>query len=92
MTHSSIIKEGWLQATDISVGTTKYADIRLGPGEYIGERQFVTDQPSPANVTALTDGVAWVLHKERFQKVVGHLNLEQVILKAQDKKVLVRIY
>jgi CRP-like cAMP-binding protein len=85
-----ILKEGWIQATDISVGTTKYADIRLGPGEYFGERPIVTGKPNPGNAIALTDGTAWVLTKERFQKVVGHLNLEEFVLKAQDKKLLVR--
>ena len=84
-----IIKEGWIQGTDISVGTTKYADIRLGPGEYFGERAIITGQPNAANVTALTDGTAWILTKERFQKVVGHLNLDEFVLKAQDKKLLV---
>jgi CRP-like cAMP-binding protein len=86
-----IIKEGWIQGTDISVGTTKYADIRLGKGEYFGERPIVTGEPNPANVTALTDGTAWILTKERFQKVVGHLNLEEFVLKAQDKKLLMAI-
>jgi len=86
-----IIQEGWVEATDVSVGTTKYANLRLKPGDHFGERTIVTGQPYVATITALTDGVAWMMSKARFQKVVGHLNLEQLVLKAQDKKVLVRL-
>ena len=85
-----IIKEGWVQGTDISIGTTKFADICLGPGEYFGERAIVTGEPAVGNVACLTDGMAWIMSKDRFQRTVGRLNLDDLILKAQDKKYMVR--
>lgn len=86
-----ILKKGWVQGTDISIGTTQYADVRLGPGDYFGERPIVTGEPTPGNATALSDGVAFIMTKERFQRTVGHLKLENLILKAHQKKVLVSL-
>lgn len=84
-----ILKEGWIEVTDISVGTTKFADLRLGPGDYFGERPIVTGEPVAGNVTCLTHGVAWIMTKQRFQQCVGHLHLEELVMKAQDAKLLV---
>ena len=85
-----IIKKGNVQGTDISIGSTSYANVRLGPGEYFGERAIVTGEPLAGNATALTNGVAWILTKERFQQTVGRLNLKALVLKSLDKKFLVR--
>jgi cAMP-dependent protein kinase regulator len=84
-----IIKEGHLLATDISIGKTKYADSFLGPGDFFGERPIVMGTPNVATVTATTDGKAWFLTKERFLRTLGHLNLDELIRKGQERKILV---
>lgn len=84
-----IIKEGHVLATDISIGGTKYADVSLGPGEYFGERPIVMGTPNVGTVTATTDGKAWFLTKERFLRTLGHLNLNEMIRKGQERKILV---
>jgi CRP-like cAMP-binding protein len=85
-----IIKEGYIRGTDISVGTTDYADVRLGPGDFFGERCIVTGEAYIGTATAATDGTAWTLTKERFLHTVGHLNLKELVIKSQAKKLLVR--
>lgn len=85
-----IIKEGYIRGTDISIGTTDYADIRLGPGDFFGERCIVTGEAYQGTATAATDGRAWTLSKERFLHTVGHLNLNELVIKSQAKKILVR--
>jgi cAMP-dependent protein kinase regulator len=84
-----IITEGYVAATDISIGGTKYADLSLGPGDYFGERPIVMGTPNAATVTAATDGKAWFLTKERFLGTLGHLNLNELIRKSQERKILV---
>ena len=84
-----IIKEGFVKGTDISVGATQYADVRLGKGEFFGERSIVSGAPSAATVTALTKVKVWVLTSERFQRILGEFNLEELTRKSFDKKLLV---
>ena len=56
--------------------------------EHFGERALVTGEPLVATVVALTDVVAWTLSKEHFQATIGHLNLNDLILKQSDRKLL----
>jgi CRP-like cAMP-binding protein len=84
-----ILKEGRIKVTDISLGSTKFADIRFGPGECFGERALVTETPGVGNVTAITDCVVWVLSKERFFRLLGHLDLKQLTIHTQNVKYLV---
>jgi CRP-like cAMP-binding protein len=84
-----IVKEGHLKATDVSIGSTKYADIRFGPGEVFGEGAVISGDLSPATVTASTDAVVWVLSKERFFRILAHLDLKQLISQSQNAKFLV---
>jgi cAMP-dependent protein kinase regulator len=85
----TIIKEGYVVGTNISIGSQKYADIRLGPGDYFGERPILKGEPNIGTAIAETRGTAWLLSKERFHHTLGHLNLEELIIKSQDKKFLV---
>ena len=48
----------------------------------------MTGQPLAGTVVALTDVVAWTITKECFQAALGHLNLDDIILKQSDKKLL----
>ncbi|KAL3934243.1 MAG: hypothetical protein SGARI_003477, partial [Bacillariaceae sp.] len=84
-----VVKEGHLKATDISIGSTKYADIRFGPGESFGEGVLLSGDPSPGTVTASTNAVVWILTKERFFRILGHLDLKQLIRQSQNAKFLV---
>lgn len=83
-----IVHEGKVEVTDISVGSTKFGNITLEPGAYFGERALATKEPRAANVIATTKGSAFRIERKKFEKVVGKLN--RVIMKAQDRKILVR--
>ena len=84
-----IVKEGYVLVTDISVGSTKYADLRLGPGDSFGEALLVTGGGYQGTATAATDVTAWFLSKERFLYTLGDLDMNDAILKSLDKKILV---
>jgi len=86
-----IMAEGHVVATDVTLGGKKLADVRMGPGEHFGERAIVTGEPYIATVNAETDGAAWFLSKVKFQQHLGRVNLTELVLKAQDRKLLVRI-
>jgi cAMP-dependent protein kinase regulator len=84
-----IIKEGYVHGSDISFGSTNYADIRFGPGDSFGEGSLISGTPSAATVIASTDCVMWILTKERFFRILGHLDLKQLVHHAQDVKLVV---
>ena len=83
-----IVLEGRLKVTDISVGDTKFDDVVLGPGDYFGERSLATNQPTAANVVATTKGFGFRIDRHSFERVLGEFG--RVIMKAQDRKILVR--
>lgn len=87
-----IIKEGFVAGTDISIGTTKYANIRIGPGEFFGEGSIVAGTPLVGTVMALTDGTVYTLSKERFLRTLGHFDLRALAKKGQDTKLLVSAF
>jgi cAMP-dependent protein kinase regulator len=83
-----IIQEGEMEVTDISVGSTTFDDIVLKAGDYFGERALATNEPRAANVSALTKGTAFSIDRNTFEKVLGKFS--RLIMKAQDKRILVR--
>jgi cAMP-dependent protein kinase regulator len=83
-----LIQDGQVEVTDIVVGHTTYENQVLGPGEYFGERALVTKEPRSANCVGKTSGIALTIDQETFEKVVG--SLSRLVLKCQDKRVLVR--
>ena len=85
-----IIKEGHVVGKEISIGSTKFADKRFGPGAFFGEGAIVTGTPLAGTAIAETNGSAWILTKERFLRTLGHLDLKELTRKAQDMKMLVR--
>jgi cAMP-dependent protein kinase regulator len=89
ITFLLIVKEGEVKATDISIGSTKFADIKVGPGRVVGERAIIYNEPSVGNLTAATNCEVFVLSKERFYRILGHLDLEQMLKRALDIKYLV---
>jgi cAMP-dependent protein kinase regulator len=84
-----VLQEGTIQVQDIEVGGKTYENMTLGPGEYFGERAIVTREPRTANCVATTSGIALCVDSDTFSKVMG--NMSQLILKASDKRQLVRI-
>ena len=83
-----IVQEGTLVATNIGLGEAKYEDVIINPGDYVGERALVTGDPRAADVVAKTDGLAFFIDKDTFERVLGKLN--DVIIRAQDQRKIVR--
>jgi cAMP-dependent protein kinase regulator len=83
-----ILQEGEMKVSDISVGNSDFDDIILKPGDYFGERALATYEPRAANVTALTEGVAFSIDRMTFEKVLGKSS--RLIIKFQDRRLLVR--
>lgn len=83
-----IVHEGELKVTEISVGGTKFDDMTIGPGDYFGERSLATKEPTAGNVVALTKGFAFRIDRKTFEGVLG--DFHRVIMKAQDRTILVR--
>lgn len=48
----------------------------IGPGDYIGERALITNQPRSATVTALEDSDLWRMDRKSFEQVVSGPTLE----------------
>ena len=84
-----VIQEGKVNVKDIEVGGQTYEDIQLGAGEFFGERALILKEPRTANCIAATAGIAMYVDSDTFTKVMG--NLSQLVLKASDKRRLVRI-
>jgi len=81
-----VIQEGEILITDISVGSTTYADQKLGPGDYFGERSLTTLEPRAANAVASTYGVAFSIDGPTFQRKLGEIS--DLIQRAQDSRKL----
>ena len=84
-----IVNEGRLIVKNISVGCKNFGDVVLEPGDYFGERSLATNEPRAADVIASTSGSAFRIDRKTFEKVLGNFN--RVIMKAQDRKRMVRI-
>jgi cAMP-dependent protein kinase regulator len=82
-----VIQEGKVRVTDITMGSTKYEDQVLGPGDYFGERALVHKEPRSANCIGKTNGIALSIDKDTFEKVVGNIAL--LTIKAEDARKLV---
>jgi cAMP-dependent protein kinase regulator len=83
-----IVHEGQLQVTDISVGSARFDNFVLKSGDYFGERALVTHEPRAANVIAATNGSTFRIDRTTFERVLGKFS--RVIMKSQDRKILVR--
>eukprot|EP00523_Entomoneis_sp_CCMP467_P000550 CAMPEP_0168755392 /NCGR_PEP_ID=MMETSP0724-20121128/20044_1 /TAXON_ID=265536 /ORGANISM="Amphiprora sp., Strain CCMP467" /LENGTH=879 /DNA_ID=CAMNT_0008804003 /DNA_START=171 /DNA_END=2810 /DNA_ORIENTATION=+ len=77
-----VIQEGQVWIKNISVGSTTYEDIVLGPGQHFGERALITSEPRAANVVGKTSGVAFSINRSTFEKVLG--GMSSAVMKAND--------
>jgi cAMP-dependent protein kinase regulator len=85
-----IVQEGTLMATNIGLGESKFEDVLINPGDYVGERALVTGDPRAADVVAKSDGLAFYIDKDTFERVLGKLN--DVIIRAQDQRLIVSVF
>eukprot|EP00533_Pseudo-nitzschia_delicatissima_P003535 CAMPEP_0116079954 /NCGR_PEP_ID=MMETSP0327-20121206/1416_1 /TAXON_ID=44447 /ORGANISM="Pseudo-nitzschia delicatissima, Strain B596" /LENGTH=818 /DNA_ID=CAMNT_0003570611 /DNA_START=216 /DNA_END=2673 /DNA_ORIENTATION=+ len=82
------LKHGRARATGIQMHGNNYADCELKSGDSFGERAIVMNQNSIATVECLTDGMAYVLTKERFLNCMQDMNVHELIQNSMDAKVL----
>lgn len=68
-----IINEGQVRVHDIGLGDASYSDMLLKQGDWFGERALMTGEPRAANVTAMTDTVAFAVDRETFETTIGSL-------------------
>lgn len=85
LTNVYYIKEGHILGRDISIGGTKYANLKMTAGDSFGERAVVMKQDSPADGECLTDVVVWVLQGERFFRILDGMDLHEMIQKKTDE-------
>lgn len=83
-----IIQSGTVKVNDIFMGGQSYQDQQLGPGDFFGERALVTKEPRAANCIGDTPGILLTIDRDTFVKVLG--NLSQLVVKATDRRILVR--
>jgi CRP-like cAMP-binding protein/uncharacterized protein YciI len=68
-----IIEAGTVLCKDMGVDSTDEV-IKLGAGEYFGERALMTDEPRQANVIAETEVRCMVLDRHAFTELLGPLH------------------
>lgn len=73
------LKSGRLVGRDIGFGDTKLADFELNPGESFGARAVVMNEPCIGTAECLTDGVVYVLTKERFFRCLDGLDFDEML-------------
>jgi cAMP-dependent protein kinase regulator len=78
-----IVNEGQVKVHDIGMGASKFVDQTLKHGDWFGERALMTGEPRAANVTAMTDVVAFACDRETFETSLGSL---ESILEHESKK------
>lgn len=86
------IKNGRIEVKDLVIGEKQYANITFNPGESFGERSVVLNEAAPGDAVALTDGIVWVLTRERFYHCLNGLDLYQMIQHSVDRKLLVSFF
>lgn len=83
------VKEGRLVATEIHYHGKSYNDLTFTSGDSVGERAIVMDEAAIGTVTCATDGVAYVLTKERFLYCMQGMNMGEIVDHSIAAKVLV---
>jgi cAMP-dependent protein kinase regulator len=78
-----IVNEGQVKVHDIGMGDSKFVDQILKGGDWFGERALMTGEPRAANVTAMTNVVAFACDRETFETSLGSL---ESILGHESKK------
>ncbi len=83
------MKEGRVLGRDIKLRGVDFADIEFKPGDSFGERAIVMNEPAMGTAECLTNGVAYVLTKERFLHCMKGMNLHEILQHTSDVNVLV---
>jgi cAMP-dependent protein kinase regulator len=68
-----ILNEGQVKVHDIGLGDSQAVDQILKAGDWFGERALMTGEPRAANVTAMTDVIAFAVDRETFEKTIGKM-------------------
>jgi len=68
-----IVQEGSVNVHDIGLGDSKFEDLKMGPGDWFGERALLTGEPRAANVTALTEVTTLAMDRDTFEEAIGPL-------------------
>jgi len=79
------IKKGHVLGSNISIRETKFANMQFQAGDSFGERALVMNEASPADGECLTDVVVWILQGERLFRILGDMDLHQMIEKNVDQ-------
>ena len=82
------IKKGRVVGKEINLRGVDFADIEFKEGDSFGERAIVVDDPAMGTAECLTDGVAYVLTKERFLHFMKGRDLHEILQHTSDVNVL----
>ena len=83
------IKTGRVLAKDLATRDISFSEIEFKAGDSFGERAIAMNEPAIGTVECLTDGVAFVLTKERFLHCMQGMDLHEIIQHTTDVNVLV---
>jgi CRP-like cAMP-binding protein len=72
----------------VQQGSVSATDVPIGPGESFGEKYLIAKENKRYEVKALSDGTAFTIDRESFEKVFG--DFDRVSMKYRDKQTLVR--
>ena len=81
-----IIQQGKVKMSNVEIGSTKYEDQILVPGDHFGSRALALDEPREADFTSITAGVAFTIDRSTFEKVLG--SMSALVVKANDARLL----
>eukprot|EP00934_Nitzschia_sp_Nitz4_P009437 Nitzschia sp. Nitz4//scaffold22_size323478//102097//107031//NITZ4_000519-RA/size323478-processed-gene-0.454-mRNA-1//-1//CDS//3329542971//9427//frame0 len=70
-------------------GSVTATDMQVGPGESFGAQSLLANDSPKYEVRALSDGLAFTIDRESFEKVFG--DFDRVSLKYRDKQTLASI-
>mmetsp|Transcript_963 Transcript_963/g.2059 ORF Transcript_963/g.2059 Transcript_963/m.2059 type:complete len:820 (+) Transcript_963:432-2891(+) len=82
------VQSGHILGKDISIGNTKYADLRASPGDNFGSVALVSNTPMYGTAECLTDGMVYILTKERFFRCLKGMDLHEMVQKELDSKII----
>eukprot|EP00536_Pseudo-nitzschia_multiseries_P015894 jgi/Psemu1/219457/e_gw1.975.12.1 len=85
------VQSGHLVGRDLTIGNTKYADLRVEPGDNFGAASMVSNNGLSGTAECLTDGVVFVLTRERFFRCLKGMDLHEMVQKELDSKIMVSI-
>eukprot|EP00534_Pseudo-nitzschia_fraudulenta_P000339 CAMPEP_0201119968 /NCGR_PEP_ID=MMETSP0850-20130426/4059_1 /ASSEMBLY_ACC=CAM_ASM_000622 /TAXON_ID=183588 /ORGANISM="Pseudo-nitzschia fraudulenta, Strain WWA7" /LENGTH=811 /DNA_ID=CAMNT_0047385893 /DNA_START=115 /DNA_END=2550 /DNA_ORIENTATION=+ len=82
------LKKGQIIGKDIRVGEVEYENLTVNPGQNFGERAVVLGLPAAGTAEGLTDGVVYVLTKERITRCMRGMDLAEIMQNSLEQKLL----